>query len=93
VEVAQARAERAASEASDLAMTRYLSGLALYFEVLQAETARYASQTLLARARLNRLLAMVQLYKSLGGGWQAEERAEATAASASTPQSPEAPPH
>jgi len=92
VEVAQARAERAATEASTLAMTRYLSGLALYFEVLQAETARYASQTLLARARLNRLLAMVQLYKSLGGGWQAEERAEAAVGAEVQPPA-ETPPH
>ena len=51
------------------AMDRYLYGLASYFEVLDAQQRLYPAQNLLAEIRRNRLLAYVQLYKALGGGW------------------------
>jgi outer membrane protein, multidrug efflux system len=57
--------EAAVSHATD----RYLYGLASYFEILDAQQRLYPSQHTLAEIRRNRLLAYVQLYKALGGGW------------------------
>jgi multidrug efflux system outer membrane protein len=57
--------EAAVSHATD----RYLYGLASYFEVLETQQRLYPAQHTLAEIRRNRLLAYVQLYKTLGGGW------------------------
>jgi len=56
-------------EAVKLSIQRYLSGKASYFEVLEAQQLLFPAENSLARAELNQLLAIVQLYKSLGGGW------------------------
>jgi len=37
--------------------------------VLEAQQQLYPAQNTLAQIRRNRLLAYVQLYKALGGGW------------------------
>ena len=52
-----------------LANTRYVAGLSAYLEVLQAQQQLYPAENLLAQARYNRLAALVQLYRALGGGW------------------------
>jgi outer membrane protein, multidrug efflux system len=41
--------------------------------VLDANTRTFAAELGLAQAQLNELLALVQLYAALGGGWQAPE--------------------
>jgi multidrug efflux system outer membrane protein len=51
------------------ATDRYRQGLASYYEVLEAQQQLYPAQTTLAQIRANRLVAYVQLYKALGGGW------------------------
>lgn len=61
---------RAATEAVELASTRYVSGLASYLEVLDAQRELFPSQARLTELRLARLLALVDLYRALGGGWQ-----------------------
>jgi Outer membrane efflux protein len=68
-EVGQDTAVRALADAVELATDRYRQGLASYYEVLEAQQQLYPAQTTLAQIRRNRLLAYVQLYKALGGGW------------------------
>ena len=46
------------------------SGVASYLEVLDADTKLFSSELDLAKARREELLAGVQLYRALGGGWQ-----------------------
>jgi outer membrane protein, multidrug efflux system len=68
-ETGQARAVRALEEAVAHAMDRYRYGLANYYEVLEAQQLLYPAQGILAQLRRDRLVAYVQLYRSLGGGW------------------------
>jgi multidrug efflux system outer membrane protein len=49
---------------------RYRGGVADYLEVLDAERQLYSAQIDLSQAKLTKLLAVVQLYKALGGGWE-----------------------
>ena len=69
-ETARERALRANEEAVRLATLRYESGFSAYFEVLDAMQQLFAAQNNLARTRRDRLVALVQLYRALGGGWQ-----------------------
>jgi multidrug efflux system outer membrane protein len=54
----------------DLSMLRFKGGRANYFEVLEAEQQLFPAQYDLALARRDQLVAVVALYKALGGGWQ-----------------------
>ncbi|MDQ2842252.1 MAG: efflux transporter outer membrane subunit [Acidobacteriota bacterium] len=60
----------AARGASDLSHTRYQGGVTSYLEVLTNETNYFAAELNLARSRLSERLALVQVYNSLGGGWE-----------------------
>jgi len=55
-----------------VATQRYGSGLASYYEVLQEQQLLFPAENSLTETELNQLLAVVQLYRSLGGGWQSE---------------------
>ena len=66
------RALRANQEAVRLVNLRYASGLSAYFEVLDAMEQLLAAENNVARTRRDRLVALVQFYRALGGGWQAE---------------------
>lgn len=57
-------------EAQQLVMKRYASGYSSYFEVIDADSTLLNAELQLALAQQNNLLALVQLYKALGGGWQ-----------------------
>lgn len=70
IEDEQAQAAASYREAVDLSNERYLSGLADYLEVLQAQRQQLVAETALTRTRFGRLASLVQLYKALGGGWQ-----------------------
>lgn len=61
---------RSAQDAAQLSGMRYKAGTTNYLEVLTSETNYFSAQLGLAQARLNELLALVQIYKALGGGWQ-----------------------
>jgi multidrug efflux system outer membrane protein len=63
----------ALSSSVQLATERYLNGKSSYFEVLQAQQELYPSQTVLVQAQAGEWIAVVQLYKALGGGWQASD--------------------
>jgi len=60
---------KAYEEAVEVSLQRYVAGKASYYEVLQNQQNLFPAETLLAQTELNRLLAVVQLYKALGGGW------------------------
>lgn len=60
----------AAEDAARLSDIRYKGGAASYLEVLTNQTNYFSAQLNLAQAQLNELNAFVQLYRSLGGGWQ-----------------------
>jgi multidrug efflux system outer membrane protein len=64
-------------EAADLATTRYQGGVTSYLEVIYNEQELFSAELNLAQARLNELLSVVSLYRSLGGGWQTPESNQA----------------
>jgi outer membrane protein, multidrug efflux system len=59
-----------AQDAARLSHMRYSGGVASYLEVLTNETNYFSAELSLVQAQLNELLALVQLYKGLGGGWE-----------------------
>jgi len=59
-----------AQDAARLSHMRYSGGVASYLEVLTNETNSFSAELSLVQAQLNELLALVQLYKGLGGGWE-----------------------
>lgn len=59
-----------AQDATRLANVRYSGGVTSYLEVLDSDTRYFNAQLSLAQAELSERLALVQLYQSLGGGWQ-----------------------
>lgn len=63
------RLVKLAREALKLAQLEYLNGKASYLEVLGAQREALNAETALAQTQRNHLLTVVQLYKSLGGGW------------------------
>jgi len=54
----------------ELATQRYLNGKSSYYEVLQAQQELYPTQQQQVQTQVGQMLAVVQLYKALGGGWQ-----------------------
>jgi multidrug efflux system outer membrane protein len=59
-----------AKDAARLSDMRYRGGVTSYLEVLTNDTNYFSAELGLAQAQLNELLALVQLYKALGGGWE-----------------------
>jgi multidrug efflux system outer membrane protein len=57
-------------DAARLAKLRYRGGVTTYLEILDAERQLFTAELGLAQAQRDELLAVVQLYKALGGGWQ-----------------------
>ena len=65
----------ALQHSSDLALLRYQSGRASYFEVLEAQQQLFPAEDALAQTQRDQLVAVVNLYKALGGGWSADDQA------------------
>src|SRR2546427_653404 len=61
---------QAAQHTDQLSKVLYKHGGASYLEVLTSETNYFSAELNLVQAQLNERLALVQLYQSLGGGWQ-----------------------
>src|SRR5215467_598401 len=59
-----------AQDAARLSHMRYSGGVASYLEVLTNETNYFCAELNLVQAQLNELLALVELYRGLGGGWE-----------------------
>ncbi len=65
----QQRAVNAYEEAVQVAGQRYTAGQANYYELLQEQQLLFPAENALTQTELNQLLAIVQLYSALGGGW------------------------
>jgi multidrug efflux system outer membrane protein len=65
----QDAAVRASREALTIAGLRYSSGLTSYLNVLDAQRTLLAAELAQSRTLGAQLVAVVQLYKALGGGW------------------------
>jgi multidrug efflux system outer membrane protein len=61
---------QSAGDSLQLSDLRYRAGTASYLEVLDANTRYFTAELGLAQAQLNEMLALVELYRALGGGWQ-----------------------
>ena len=61
---------QSAQDAARLSHMRYTGGVTGYLEVLTNETNAFSAELGLVQAQLNELLALVQVYQALGGGWQ-----------------------
>jgi outer membrane protein, multidrug efflux system len=61
----------AAQDARRLAGIRYEGGATSYLEVLDADTRLFEAELGLAQAQLGERAALVEIYRALGGGWQA----------------------
>lgn len=59
-----------ARDAARLSEVRFKAGTTDYLEVLTNETNAFSAELALAQAQGNELIALVQLYQALGGGWQ-----------------------
>ena len=66
---AQLALEKASREYLDLATKRYRNGVLAYLDVLDAQRQLFDAQLAVSQARENQLVALVLLYKALGGGW------------------------
>jgi multidrug efflux system outer membrane protein len=69
----QTLAVAAYQEAVVMAMKRYQSGNASYYEVLQEQQQLFPAENALVQIQLNQLLSVVQLYRALGGGWDSAQ--------------------
>jgi multidrug efflux system outer membrane protein len=72
-QVEQAEAVIAGREAVAVATDRYKEGRASYYEVLEAQQQLFPAENTLSRIEAGRRLAVVQLYKALGGGWSLKD--------------------
>ena len=68
--VEQEKLVASAQDAVRLARVRYQGGATSYLEVLTTDTNLFSAQLNLASAQQSEALTLVQLYSSLGGGWQ-----------------------
>src|SRR5882724_1425437 len=68
--IQQEQLTRSAEEATKLSNMRYKGGATSYLEVLDSDTRYFSAQLSLAQAQLRELQSLVQIYRSLGGGWK-----------------------
>jgi multidrug efflux system outer membrane protein len=64
--------QQAAKKALELSENRYQSGYSSYIDVLDAQRAYNDSGLAFVQSRQARLIASVDLFKALGGGWNSE---------------------
>ena len=76
----------ALSEAEKLAGVRYEGGQSTFMEVLEARFATIGAENLQTQSRRDTSLALITVYKAMGGGWMVEydKRKAAATASADT---------
>jgi multidrug efflux system outer membrane protein len=68
--IQQASLVDALRDAGRLSNIRYRGGVTSYLEVLDTERQLFDAELLLAQAERDELLAVVRLYRALGGGWE-----------------------
>jgi len=64
------RQVKALRQSVDTSLLRYDAGRASYFEVLESQQRLFPAEDDVARTQQAQLVAVVNLYKALGGGWQ-----------------------
>ncbi len=72
VRTQQSHAVDAYKTAVKIALERYRMGNADYYEVLQEQQLLFPAENSLVQTQVSQLLAVVQLYQALGGGWEVE---------------------
>jgi multidrug efflux system outer membrane protein len=72
----QSRAVDAYKEAVKISMERYRLGNASYYEVLEEQQQLFPAENSLVQTQLNQLLAVVELYRALGGGWEVKRHGQ-----------------
>jgi len=60
-------------DAARLSNVRYRGGVTSYLEVLDTERQLFDAELQLAQAQRDELLAVVRLYRALGGGWMVDQ--------------------
>jgi multidrug efflux system outer membrane protein len=63
---------KALADASEVAKLRYEGGVSSYLEVLDTERQYFEAEIQLVQAKRDESVGAIQLYKALGGGWQAD---------------------
>jgi multidrug efflux system outer membrane protein len=69
----QAHSVRAYQESLRLAKIRYTNGLSNYFEVIDAQLQLYPAEQFEVQYDLGRKVALVNIYRALGGGWNVSD--------------------
>jgi multidrug efflux system outer membrane protein len=70
---ARERQVTAARSAATLSRARYDGGVTSYLEVLESERSLFRAELLASSTRREQVVAIVTLYKALGGGWATEQ--------------------
>ena len=70
VRIESGRQVKALTQQTDLAYQRYFGGVTPYLEVLDSDRQLFESELKLTQDRANEYLAVIALYRALGGGWQ-----------------------
>jgi outer membrane protein TolC len=73
------RADAAAGSAAEISRLRFTTGRDSFLQLLDAERDRASARAALASSNASLSEAQVSLFKALGGGWEAEPTAAATA--------------
>ena len=86
-EAALDRGQIAAKKALEVSENRYKSGYSAYLDVLDAQRAYNDTALAFIQSRQARLVATVDLFKALGGGWRSDVKlnADATSTTAKAP--------
>ena len=71
-EIALQTSEASAKKALQISENRYESGYSAYLEVLDSQRIHNDAALAVIQSRQNRLIATVDLFKALGGGWEPE---------------------
>lgn len=84
----ETRSVNAYRESVRLSTVRYESGFASYFEILDAQLQLYPAETFRIGYELSRKVALVNIYRSLGGGWKLGDADWANPSASNTAPSP-----
>lgn len=76
---AQRKNVEALREAEQMALVRFDGGVSPYFEVLDAQRELFSGEVAFAQALRDQRVALVRLYRALGGGWSQPETPPAAA--------------
>jgi len=70
--LARERQVASAQSAANLSRARYDGGVTSYLEVLESDRSLFRAELLASATRREQIVAVVSLYKALGGGWVTE---------------------